>query len=77
MGAEAGWAEVPYIVFNVPIKVGVEKMCKHKKIKHEYSNHLNTGQVWYLNGPNVSCWLMVRILNGGLKTRQKMSVLWS
>ena len=35
------------------------------------SNHLNTGQVWYSNGPNVSsCWI-VRILNGGLKTRQK------
>ena len=31
-------------------------------------NHLNTGQVWYLNGPNMSGCQMVLFLNGGLKT---------
>ena len=36
-----------------------------------YSNHLNTRQVWFLNGPNISSCRMVRILNG------KVSVLWS
>ena len=36
------------------------------------SNRVNTGQVWYMSG----C-LMVRFSNGGLKTQQKMYVLWS
>ena len=40
-----------------------------------YSNHLNTGQVWYSNGPKVSDCRMVRIWNSGLKTGQLMSVL--
>ena len=40
-----------------------------RNLPYKYSNHLNTTQVWYLNGPNVS--------NGGLKTRQEISVLWS
>ena len=35
-----------------------------------YSNHLNTEQVWYSNGPKVSDCRMVRILNSGLKTGQ-------
>ena len=39
----------------------------------DYSNYLNTRQVWYSNGPKVSgCW-MVQILNGSLKT---MMVVW-
>ena len=42
-----------------------------------YSNHLNIRQVWYSNGPSMSGCRMVRILNGGLKTVQKMSVLCS
>ena len=36
--------------------------------------HLNTGrggQVWYLNGPNMSGCQMVWILSGGLKTKQQ------
>ena len=42
-----------------------------------YSNHLNSGQVWYSNGPNLSGCKMVWFSNCGLKTRQKMYVLWS
>ena len=34
-----------------------------------YSNHLNTGLVWYLNGRFVSSCQTVWYLNGGLKTR--------
>ena len=33
-----------------------------------YSNHLNVGLVWHLNGRFVSGSQMVRYLNGGLKT---------
>ena len=36
-----------------------------------YSNHLNTGQVCYSNGPNVSGCQMFWFSNGGLKTGQK------
>ena len=36
-----------------------------------YSNHLNTGLVWYLNDRIVSGCQMVLYLNGGLKTRLK------
>ena len=40
-----------------------------------YSSHLNTWQVWYSNGPNMSgCQIM--FLTGGAKL-DKMSVLWS
>ena len=46
-------------------------------VTFESSNHLNSGQVWYTNGSKVSDCLMVWFLNGGLKTGQKMSVLWS
>ena len=28
----------------------------------DYSNHLNTGRVWYLNGPNMSCFRMVKVV---------------
>ena len=41
----------------------------------KYSNHLNTGQVWYSNGPDMSGFQMVQFLNGVLKIGQKMSVL--
>ena len=47
-----------------------------------YSEDPNTviiwlpGQVWYLNGPIMSGCQMVWFLNGGLKTKQKMYVLW-
>ena len=34
----------------------------------KYSNHLNTRQVWYSNGPQMSICQMVRFSNGGLKT---------
>ena len=40
-------------------------------------NHLNTRQVLYLNSPNVSGCQMIWFSNSGLKTGQKMSVLWS
>ena len=40
-----------------------------------YSNHLNTGQVWYLNDRIVSGCQMVRYLNGGLKTGLKKILL--
>ena len=46
-----------------------------KPVKNDYSNHLNTGQVWYSNGPNVSDCRIVRVSNGELKTEPKMSVL--
>ena len=36
-----------------------------------YSNHMNTGQDWYLNGPNLSGCKMILFSNGGLKTGQK------
>ena len=36
-----------------------------------YSNHLNTGQAWYSNDPNVFGSQMVWFSNGGLKTGQK------
>ena len=49
---------------------------KVKNWKLKFSNHLNTGQVWYLNGPNISGCIMVWFLNGGLISGQKMSVLW-
>ena len=38
---------------------------------------LENFRVWYSNGPNVSGCQMVWISNGGLKTIQKMPVLWS
>ena len=45
-------------------------------VRIQYCNHLNTRQVRYSNGPSVSsCW-MAQILNGGLKTGQKIYVLW-
>ena len=40
-------------------------------MKLNYSNHLNTGVAWYLNGRFVSGFQMVRYLNGGLKTGLK------
>ena len=45
----------------------------HFKVVVKYSNHLNTRQVWYSNGPKVSVCRMVQISNGVLKTGQKMS----
>ena len=40
----------------------------------KYSNHLNTGLVWYLNGRFVSGGQMVRYSNGGLKIGIKKPV---
>ena len=42
-----------------------------------YINHLNTGQVWYLNGRFVSGCQMVQHSNDGLETRLKKACLWS
>ena len=61
--------------FHVVGKVGSKLILDNKNTVTiwipDYSNHLNTGQVCYSNGPKLShCW-MVRILNDGLKTRQK------
>ena len=39
-----------------------------------YSNHLNTGLVWYSNGRFVSGCQMVRYSNGGQKTGLKKPV---
>ena len=39
-----------------------------------YSNHLDTGQVCYSNGPNMSACQMVMFSN--CETRLKMSALW-
>ena len=39
-----------------------------------YSNHLNTGLVWCLNGRFVSGCQMVRYTNGGLKTGLKKPI---
>ena len=41
-----------------------------------YSNHQNTGHVWYSSGPIVYGCQMVWFSNVGLKTGQKMSVVW-
>ena len=46
------------------------------KTYFDYSGDLNIGQVWYLNGTNLSCCQMVWLSNGGLKNGQNMSVLW-
>ena len=45
-----------------------------QSLKFWYSNHLNTGLVWYSNGRFVSACQMVRFSNGGLKTRLKKPV---
>ena len=37
-----------------------------------YSNHLDIGQVWHLNDPNMSGCQMVQFLNGGLKIGQNV-----
>ena len=42
-------------------------MENFKTHNSEYSNHLNTGLVWYSNGRFVSGCQMVWYLNGGLK----------
>ena len=42
-----------------------------------YSNHLNTGLVWYSNGRFGSGYQMVWYSNGGLKTRLKKACIWS
>ena len=42
-----------------------------------YSNHLNTGVVWYSNGRFVLGCQMVWYSNGCLKTRLKKAYLWS
>ena len=43
----------------------------------QYSNHLNTGLVWYSNGRFVSGCQKVLYLNGGLKTGLIKAWLWS
>ena len=45
--------------------------------KTKYSYHLNTGQVWYSNGPNMSCHHLVWFFEWLSKNRTKMSVSWS
>ena len=45
--------------------------------KGQYSNHLNTGLVWYSNSRFVSGCQMVWNLNGGLKTGLIKACLWS
>ena len=42
-----------------------------------YSNHLNTRQVCYLKGPNMSGFRLLWFANGVLKTGQKLTVIWS
>ena len=42
-----------------------------------YSNHLNTGLVWYSNGRSVLGCKMVWYSNGGMKTVLKKACLWS
>ena len=43
----------------------------HGQNKYLYSNHLNTGLVWYSNGRFMSGCQMVWYLNGGLKNGLK------
>ena len=69
------------VIRNVDLKLGSSKQGKARlkiiffvtilggNLLPEYSNHLNTGQVRHLNGPNVSDCQM-----RGLKNGQKMSV---
>ena len=42
----------------------------------DYSNNLKNRQVWYSNVPKMSGCQMFRLSNGGLRTGQRMSVLW-
>ena len=54
---------------------------QYKYRTSRYSNHLNTGLVWYLNGIFMSGCQMVWYWNGGLKTGlkkpwSKMSSIW-
>ena len=42
----------------------------------DYSSHLKTRKVWYLNVPNMSGCQKVQFSNGGLKNWTKMFVLW-
>ena len=44
-----------------------------KGVNKMYSNHLNPGQVWYSNDPNMPGCQMVWFSKGGPKTRLKMS----
>ena len=46
-----------------------------KQVKDDYRNHLNTKQVWYSNGPNVSDCQIVRVSNDGLKTGKNVSFM--
>ena len=48
-----------------------------KGVSKMYSNHLNPGQVWYSNGPNMPGCQMVWFSKGGPKTRLKMSAILS
>ena len=48
-----------------------------RKLKKLYSNHLNTGLIWYSNCRFVTGCKMVWYSNGGLKTTLKKACLWS
>ena len=61
----------PLLPFMVKIKWSLSALT------FTYSNHLNTGLVWYSNGRFVSGCQMVRYSNGGLKTGLKKACLWS
>ena len=71
----------PIIGFQIPDNKTYEsfdtrtvKIDKRIGFQNMYSNHLNTGLVWYSNDIFVSGCQMVRYSNGGLKTGQKNPV---
>ena len=65
---------VTFLELLVDPYVSVTLEENHYKI---YSNHLNTGLVWFSNDRFVSGCQMMRYLNGGLKTILKNACLWS
>ena len=58
------WCKKVFFYFYRPVGTNLLKIEPYYNFEDEYSNHLNTGLVLFLNGPNVSGSQMVRFLNG-------------
>ena len=55
-------------MFSVETTAVVYRKTHHTAVHLlTYSNHLNTGQVWYSNDPNIFGCQLVLFSNGGLK----------
>ena len=63
---------------NINISINSQsRKTRNRQFITYYSNHLNTWQVWYLNGRIVSGCQIVQYSNGGLKTGLKKGCLAS